>query len=144
MIPALILAAAAFAAGKPITVACDAAQVAPPPPPGFVVEGWTPYGGDTIHLNEARCADLSAAPGTLPFARGLRIVIHESEHARGVRAEDCAELWAVYGVYSVLNDIYGIKYTDRRGWAIAAQVRAESMRRPASYRPGPSTCVGEP
>lgn len=141
MIPAVALAVVAFIAGKPATVVCNTdGYNGPPAPAGYVVEGWTTPGTSTIHLNAAMCDGLSAKPGTVAFARALRVVIHESAHARGTRVEACAELWADLIVYDVLRRFYNIDFYTPLSQTIGAQVLDETHRRPASYQPTLSSC----
>lgn len=141
MIPAVILAVIAFVAGKPAQVACDA-DVNPPigVPPGFVVEAWTKVGGDTEHVVPRLCAGFSARPGSIEFARSIRVVIHESAHARGVWTEDCAELYADLVVFDVLRQFYNIPFFSPLSEEIGAQVLAETRLRPSYYQPTERSC----
>lgn len=139
----ILLSVAAMIAGKPVNVACDAdTNFGPtgPPPVGFTVEAWTPYGGDTIHMLPQLCVDVLRQPGTPEFAAGIRVLIHESAHARGVRREDCAELTADIGVFDVVRRLWGIKFFTPLSRQIGSQVLELTRIRPASYQP--ETCWG--
>lgn len=143
MIPTIpiALSVAAMIAGKPVTVACDADINPGPtglPAPGFAVEAWTLYGGDTVHMLPQLCDDLAARPGTIEFASGIRVLIHESAHARGIRREDCAELVADIGVFDVLRRRYDIPFFSPLSRLIGAQVLALTRLRPTNYQP--ETC----
>lgn len=141
MLPVVALAVVAFIAGKPASVVCDA-DTNPPigAPPGYVVEAWTKVGSDTEHITPSLCAGLSARPGSIEFARSLRVVIHESAHARGTRVEACAELWADLAVFDVLRRFYNIGFFTPLSAEIGAQVLAETHRRPAVYQPSLTSC----
>lgn len=140
MIPAvpILLSVAAMVAGKPVDVACDAdTNPGPtgPPPPGFVVEAWTPYGGDTVHLDPSLCKAVTAPPGTIAFAQGIRVLIHESTHARGIRQEACAELVADIGVFDVIRRLWSIEFFTPQSRLIGEQVLALTRVRPPEYQP---------
>src|SRR5437867_3953223 len=96
IVPALVLTIAATIAGHPTQVVCDV-------PATESVAAWTIPGTSTIHMKEHICAELDRRPGDPLFAVALATLIHESAHARGVSAEDCAELWADLVVYDVLE-----------------------------------------
>lgn len=141
MLPAVALAVVAFIAGKPATAVCTTdGYKGQPAPAGYILEGWTTPGTDTVHLDPTICADLSAQPGSVAFARALRVVIHESAHARGTRSEACAELWADMTVYDVLRRFYNVDFFTPLSEEIGAQVLDETHRRPAVYQPSPSSC----
>lgn len=137
----ILVSVAAMVAGKPMNVACDADTNfgnTAPPPAGFVVEAWTPYGGDTVHMLPQLCDDVLQQPGTEEFATGIRVLIHESAHARGVRREDCAELTADIGVYDVIRRLWGIQFFTPLSWQIGSQVLNLTRLRPLNYQP--ETC----
>ncbi|HVU79355.1 MAG TPA: hypothetical protein VHC67_17410, partial [Gaiellaceae bacterium] len=86
MAPAIAAIVAAFIAGHPVNIACDAdtAKSPTPPPPGYVVESWTQSGGSVSHFLPSLCTDMGKPVGSTDFAHGLATLIHESAIARGV------------------------------------------------------------
>jgi hypothetical protein len=139
MIAPVVLAVVSFIAGHPTGVVCDATLNGHEAAlPGAV--GWTAYGGDTVYVVPAVCAGLTFPVGEPGFGAALGTVIHEATHARGIRSEACAEWNADHGIYEVLRDFYGFATLD--SWAfnliagnIAAEVVAETRRRPPQYQP---------
>lgn len=140
MLPAVVLAVVAFIAGKPATAVCNVDGYPGTAPPGFTVEAWTQVGGDLVHLAPSVCAALQTPPGTVSFARGLRVVIHESAHARGVSSESCAETWADLTVYDVLRRFYRVEFFTPLSAEVGGQVYAETLRRPSDYQPSLTAC----
>lgn len=137
MVAPVILAVVSFVAGHGTTVACDA-NVNPgpnPPPPGFVVEAWTPYGGNVIHALPTVCDESNNPVGSPQFVVSLATFIHEAAHARGIRTETCAEMTADIGVYDVLRKFYGIPFFSRLSKQIGAEVLALTRVRPPEYQP---------
>lgn len=142
MTPLVTILIATALAGHPTKIACDTDTNPGPvlPPPGFVVEAWTPYGGDTIHMAPALCAGLSGPLGSIRFAKSIRVLVHEAAHARGVRDEGCAELHATLGIFDVLRRFYRTPFFSRLSQLVGAQVLAESRLRPANYQPHAMSC----
>lgn len=145
--PAKALDVAAFIAGHPVDVVCDADVNQGPntPPPGFIIEAWTTYDTGPIHLIPERCNDLSAPRGSLQFAQGIHTLVHEASHARsprGLRKESCAELTSDLGVYDVLRRFYGIPFFSARSWLIGGQVLALTRQLPSAYQPEGCTIYG--
>lgn len=140
--PLLAAIIASAIAGHPTKVSCDADTNLSPAGPG---EAWTYIGGNEIHMRPEACEGLSREPGSLAFARGLRVLLHESEHARGIRAEDCAELEGTMAVPSVVMDYYHVPfYKEGYGsvWFIWRQAMAETDLRPSLKASG-TTCQEE-
>lgn len=136
---AIAMAVASMIAGKPVTIACDTDTNPGPgikPPPGFVVEAWTPVGGRRIHMAPKLCAGLRAPVGSTTFALSLRVVLHESGHAYGNKSESCAESFAHDYARMAVFDFYGID-TWMGFWAerVERQIKAETARRPTEYQP---------
>lgn len=138
MTPLVTILIATALAGHPTKIACDTHTNPGPvtPPPGYVVEAWTPYGGDTIHMSPTVCSGFYADFGSVRFARSLRVLLHESAHARGIVSEACAEAYAWQYPRSVLYTHYRFDpwlffLSDR----IAKQIQAETRLRPANYQP---------
>ena len=138
MTPLVTLLIAASLAGHPTKIACDTPTNPGPvtPPPGYVVEAWTPYGGDTIHMSPALCSGFYAPIGSTRFAQSLRALLHESAHARGIVSEACAEAFAWRFSRSVFYTHYRFD-----AWLffianrVAKQIEAETRLRPANYQP---------
>lgn len=97
-------------------------------------------GASTEHMTSALCNGLSEKPGTVPFAQSLRVLIHESAHARGVRTEDCAEMWADLVVFDVLRRFYRVEFFSPLSRTVAGQVFAETLRRPSNYQWSSGSC----
>lgn len=138
MMAPILLSVAAMIAGKPVNVACDSdTNFGPtgPPAPGFAVEGWTLYGGDTVHMLPQLCDGVNSIPGTIEFASGIRVLIHESAHARGYKREACAELVADEGIYQVLRDLWSIPFFSDLSRKIGAQILSLTRLRPGNYQP---------
>lgn len=138
MTPLVTILIATALAGHPTKIACDTDTNPGPvvPPPGYVVEAWTPYGGDTIHMAPSLCAGFYADIGTVRFAQSYRVLLHEAAHARGIVSEACAEAYAWQYPRSVLYTYYRFDpwlffLSDR----IAKQIQAETRLRPANYQP---------
>jgi hypothetical protein len=139
VIIALLVATAI--AGHPTTVTCDTSGYpGPAPPPGFQVEAWTAVGSKEIHLAPFLCSGLDSPLGSAAFARSIGVLIHESAHARGIRTEDCAELWGNLVVFDVLRRFYGVPFFSRLSLQVAAQVRNFTLVRPTSYQPKINSC----
>lgn len=137
MVAPIILSVVAFVAGHPTAVACDANvnQGPNPPPPGFVVEAWTPYGGNVIHTLPSLCDGSNDPVGSPQFAAALRVFIHEAAHARGVHSETCAEMTADEGVFDVLRRFYGVPFFSPLSERVGAEVLALTRVRPPEYQP---------
>lgn len=139
----ILLSIAAMVAGKPMNVACDAdTNFGPtgPPPPGYVVEAWTPYGGDTVHMLPQLCVGITFRPGTPEFAASLRVIVHESTHATGEKREACAEYNADYLSYRVLARLFGFGALDPWAYnAVVGRIHNQIMEmtriRPPDYQP---------
>lgn len=132
MLAPVILSVVALIAGHPVSVQCDPALG------GHFIPGaaaWTPYGGNVIYATPQICDDTTQPLGTLQFALGLNIFIHEAAHARGVVSESCAELVADIGVYQVLRDFYDTPFFTPTSWMIGDQVLLLTHRKPAAYQP---------
>jgi hypothetical protein len=143
MIPALVTAIAISLSGHPVSIDCDTSTYPGPPPPApYVVEAWTYTGGDVIHMRRELCEGFSFAPGTRRFAQSIRVLIHESAHARGIRSEACAELHAQLGVFDVLRRFYRISFFSSLSRLIGEQVYLEGLKRPANYQPSFNSCSG--
>lgn len=144
MIPAapILLSVAAMIAGHPTEVRCDTDVNPGPitPPPGFVVEAWTTYDTGPVHMSPDLCTGITARPGSITFAQSLRVIIHESAHAKGYRREACAEMTADIGVYDVLRRLWGIQFFTPLSVKIGAQVLALTRLRPVNYQP--ESCWG--
>lgn len=128
----MLLSVVALIAGHPATINCD------PTLGGHFIPGaaaWTPYGGDVIYATPEICDDTRQPLGTLQFAAGLNVFIHEAAHSRGIRSESCAELTADLGVYQVLRDFYNIPFFTPQSETIAGQVLLLTRRKPAAYQP---------
>lgn len=138
MVAPVILAAAAFIAGHPVTVACDANVNHGPVAEraGETLQGWALYGGDVIHVLPAYCRASTIRPGDPGFAATIDLFIHEAAHARGIVSESCAELTADVGVFDVLRRFYGVPFFSRLSRQVGAQLLAISRRKPADYQPG--------
>src|SRR6266496_3650094 len=138
--PAPAPIAAAFIAGQPVQVTCDVPESA------TAVEAWSSP-GLAIHMKPSLCTGLSRkigeperGAGDVSFAHAIAVLIHESAHVKGVRAEDCAELYVDLGVYQVLRDYYGIPFFTPLSWLVGGQVHAHTLRLPPSYQPTLTSC----
>lgn len=138
MTPLVTLLIAAAISGHPTKIACDTDTNPGPvkPPPGYVVEAWTPVGGDTIHMAPVLCAGLFAPIGNIRFAQSYRVLLHEAAHARGIAVEACAELYAWEHARNFLYTHYF--FDPWLFWLsdqVVKQIEAETRLRPANYQP---------
>jgi len=142
MVAPVVLAVAAFIAGHPVTVSCDAATNRPPSVPTGAL-GWSVVGGSESHLSGDVCNDLEDSPGGLDFAAGIAVLIHEAAHAKGVRSEACAQWYAVFGVYDVLRRFYAIPFFTDESRLIGAEVlEFTKLRLPPEYQPSLTSSCG--
>jgi hypothetical protein len=132
-----VSAVEASAVGKVVQVTCDAEVIRSPtpPPPGHLVNGWTIPGGATIHLLPGVCNALSLRPGAEQFAHAVATLIHESAHARGVRREDCAEMYADLVVFDVLRQFYGVSFFTSLSEQVGRQVYDQTRGLAPMYQP---------
>jgi hypothetical protein len=144
--PVLAAIVAAFVAGHPTQIVCDADvnRSPTPAPPGFVATAWTAVGGNVIHMIPARCAGLEAKPGNGEFARSLGTLIHEASIARGVRTEQCANLWTALLPFEVLERYYDVPMGSPLSWSVAGQVLGHVLDGPPEYRPQLTSCEIQP
>lgn len=140
VLPAVIAAIALAVAGHPVEVRCDAGATNPF---AFEVYGWANLNANEIHLQPGLCLVLQRRPdGTQPFAIAFGTLVHESVHARGIRAEDCAELWADLASFDLLQRFYGIPMFSYLSRVIGAGILYQTHLKPPSYQPTALSCAG--
>ena len=143
--PALALLAAAFVAGKPVQVACDAdvnlggVQVQA----GYSLEGWTVPGRSEIHLHPNICSGLAQPAYSAGFASAFRVVLHEAAHAKGIRSESCAEGYALVYARETARRFYRVPLWSSTSEELSAKIWGQTLLRPEVYRPDGSDCVLE-
>ena len=137
MIPAVALAVAALFAGHPTQVACDVPETA-------IVYAWTTPGTSVTHMRGSSCVALAGGPTRPGFAVALTTLLHESAHARGVRSEDCAEMWATTNIAFVLEAYYNVPLGSSLALRLVTEAVTDSRSLPAAYQPNERTCEGEP
>ena len=143
--PAVALLVAAFIAGHPVQIMCDI------PDSATAVEAWSTPCGSFMHMKPSVCVGLTQkvggtehAVGQVSFAHAIGTVIHESAHAKGVRSEACAEMYADIGVFDVLRRFYGVPFFTPLSWLVGRQVRDHTLHLPPNYQPTSGSCIGEP
>ena len=115
-------------AGHPANVSCDI-------PDSSALYGLSIVGGDQIHLRSSYCGLLGGSPQAAGFGEALSVLIHESSHAAGVRAESCAQTWVFTLYQAVLERFWSIAAGTPTEEEVASEIRAHAAAEPPQYTP---------
>ena len=101
----------------------------------FPVAGWAIFGGNEVHLHPQYCADMDPRVWRDSVTRGvaLGVLIHEAAHARGVRSEQCAEMYAGVLMYEYLERFYGISMFSAESWEASRWWVVRNRSLPQNY-----------